>query len=57
MRDGRTLGAAQDAAEDVVAVVVAGLDAVGNRKRERADVVGDDTEGDVHRLLIGRVIG
>ena len=40
-------GAAQDAAENVVAVVVAGLDAVGNRERQRADVVGNDAERDV----------
>ena len=39
--------AAQDAAQDVVAVVVAGLDAVGDGEAERADVVGDDAEGDV----------
>ena len=47
-------GAAQDAAQDVVAVVVAGLDAVGNREAQRADVVGDDAEGDVDLLLLGR---
>ena len=41
-------GAAQDAAQNVVAVVVAGLDAVGNRKAQRADVVGNDAEGDVN---------
>jgi hypothetical protein len=46
-------GAAQDAAQNVVAVVVAGLDAVGNRKRKRADVVGDDAEGDVELDLLG----
>ena len=40
-------GAAEDAAQDVVAVVVAGLDAVGNGEAQGADVVGDDTEGDV----------
>ena len=44
-------GAAQDAAQDVVAVGVAGLDAVGNGEAQRADVVGDDAEGDVRRLL------
>ena len=46
-------GAAQDAAQDVVAVVVAGLDAVGDGEAQRADVVGDDAEGDVGLLLFG----
>ena len=46
-------GAAEDAAEDVVAVGVAGLDAVGDGEGEGADVVGDDAEGDVHALLSG----
>ena len=45
-------GAAQDAAQDVVAVGVAGLDAVGNRKAQRADVVGNDTESNVERDLL-----
>ena len=44
-------GATQDAAEDVVAIGVAGLDAVGDREREGADVVGDDAEGHVVLLL------
>ena len=44
--------AAQDAAEDVVTVGVAGLDAVGDRKGERTDVVGDDAEGHVVLLLL-----
>ena len=44
-------GAAQDAAQDVVAVGVAGLDAVGDGEAERADVVGDDAEGDVDFFL------
>src|SRR5471030_825793 len=43
--------ATQDAAQNVVAVGVAGLDAVGNRKTQRADVVGDDAEGNVERDL------
>ena len=47
-----THGAAQDAAQNVVAVGVAGLDAVGNRKAQRADVVGDDAEGDVNLDLL-----
>ena len=46
-------GAAQDAAQDVVAVRVARLDAVGDGEAERADVVGDDAEGDVDLLLLG----
>ena len=46
-------GAAQDAAQDVVAVVVARLDAVGDREAQGADVVGDDAEGDVDFLLLG----
>ena len=46
-------GAAQDAAQDVVAVVVAGLDAVGDGEAQRADVVGDDAEGDVDFFLLG----
>ena len=40
-------GAAEDAAQDVVAVVVAGQNAVGDGKTQGADVVGDDAEGDV----------
>ena len=44
-------GAAQDAAQDVVAVVVAGLDAVGDGEAQGADVVGDDAEGDVDRFV------
>src|ERR1019366_7295344 len=44
---------AQYSAQDVVAIVVAGLDAVGNREAQGADVVADDTEGDVYLLLLG----
>ena len=44
--------AAQDAAEDVVTVRVARLDAVGDRERKRADVVSDDAEGHVVLLLL-----
>ncbi len=43
--------AAQDAAQHVVAVGVAGLDAVGNGKAQRADVVGNDAERDVDGFL------
>ena len=39
--------AAKDAAQNVVAVGVAGLDAVGNRKAERANMITDDAEGDI----------
>jgi hypothetical protein len=46
-------GAAEDAAEGVVAVAVAGLDAVGDGEAERAEVVGDDAEGDVDLFLLG----
>ena len=46
-------GAAEDAAEDIVAVGVAGLDAVGDGEREGADVVGDDAEGDIGFFLLG----
>ena len=44
-------GAAQDAAEDVVTVGIAGLDPVGDREGERTDVVGDDAESHVVLLL------
>ena len=40
-------GAAQDAAEDVVAVVIAGLDSVGDGEAEGADVIGNDAESNV----------
>src|SRR5262249_16731644 len=42
-------GAAQDAAQDIVAVGVAGLDAVGNRKAQCADVICNNAKGDVER--------
>ena len=45
--------AAQDAADDVVAAVVAGHDAVGDRATDRACVVGEDAEGDVGVFLLG----
>jgi acetoin utilization deacetylase AcuC-like enzyme len=44
-------GAAQDAAQNVVAVVVAGLDAVSNRETQRADVVGNHPKRDVNFFL------
>ena len=44
-------GAAQNAAQNVVAVAVAGSDAVGNGKRKRANVVGNDAEGNVDFFL------
>ena len=50
---GRSDGAAQDAAQDVVAVGVAGMDAVGDGEAQRADMVGDDAEGDIDLFLLG----
>ena len=46
-------GAAENAAEGVVSVAVAGLDAVGDGEAEGAEVVGDDAEGDVDLFLLG----
>src|SRR5437762_944428 len=43
--------AAQDPAQDVFAVGIAGVDPVGNRKTQRPDVVGDHAEGDVGGFL------
>ena len=40
-------GTAQDAAQNVVPVFVAGLDAVGDGEAQGADMVGDDAESDV----------
>ncbi len=45
-------GAAQDAAQDVAAAFVARLNAVGDREAQRADVIGDDAEGDVDLFLL-----
>ena len=45
-------GAAQDAAQDVVAIGVSRPDAVGDRETQRADVVADDTEGNVGFFLL-----
>ena len=45
--------AAQDSAQDVIAVRIARLDAVGDGKTQRSNVVGDDPEGHVHLLLLG----
>ena len=39
-----TDSAAEDAAEHVISIVVARLNAVGNRKTEGADMVSNDTE-------------
>ena len=45
---------AQNAAQDIAAIGVAGLNAVGNREAQRADMVGDDAERDIERdLLLG----
>ena len=46
-------GAAQDAAQNVVAIGVPRLDAVGNRETQRADVVADDSKGGVGFFLPG----
>jgi len=40
-------GAAEDAAQDIIAVRVAGLNAVGNGKAQSTDMVGNDAEGHV----------
>ena len=45
-------GAAQDAAQDVVAIGVPRLDAVGDRETQRADMVAYDTEGNVGFFLL-----
>ncbi len=45
-------GAAEYAAQDIVAVRVAGLDAVGNGEAERADVVGYHPKRNVYALLL-----
>ena len=50
-------GAAQDAAEHIVPVGVAGLNAVADGKGERADVVGNDAEGDIVFFLFGVASG
>ena len=39
--------AAQDAAKDIIPVVVARLDTVGDGKAQRADVIGNHAEGNV----------
>ena len=45
--------AAQDSAQDVIAVRIARLDTVGDGKTQRSNVVGDDPEGHIHLLLLG----
>ena len=50
-------GAAEDAAEHIVPVGVARLNAVADGKGERADVVGDDAEGDIVFFLFGVASG
>ena len=51
-----THGAAQDAAQDVVAIGVPRLDAVGDREAQRADVVADDPKGGVDFFLSGGIV-
>ena len=46
-------GAAENAAEGVVAVAIAGLDAVGDGEAEGAQMIRDDAEGDVDLFLFG----
>ena len=45
--------AAEDAADDVVAAVVTGENAVGDGAGDAAGVVGEDAEGNVGILLFG----
>ncbi len=45
--------AAQDAAQRVVAITVAGLDAVGDGEAQGAQVVGDHTKSDIDLFLLG----
>ena len=47
-----THGPAQDAAQDVIAVVVAGIDAIGHGEGKRPRMVGNDPEGDVDFFLL-----
>ena len=48
-------GAAQDAAQNVIAIGVPGLDAVGDGEAQRADMVADDAKGCIGFFLIGRL--
>ena len=50
-------GAAEDAAEDVVASCIAGKDTVGDGEAERADVVGDDSEAMASLKFSRRFLG
>ena len=45
--------AAQDSAQNVIAVRVSWLDTVGNGETQRSNVVGDDPESHIHLLLLG----
>ena len=47
---------AKDTTQDVAATFVGWRNAIGNRKAETTDVVGDDAEGDVHFALFARII-
>src|SRR5436309_1724362 len=40
-----------NAPQDAVSTLDAGLDPIGNRKAQRADVIGDDTESNVDLFL------
>ena len=46
-----THGATENAAQHIIAVGVAGLNAISDGKRKRADVVGDDAECHVDFFL------
>ena len=46
-------GAAQNAAQDVIAVLVGGQNAIGDGKTERADMIRDYPERHVYFFLIG----
>ena len=50
-------GAAQDTAQDVVAVAVAGIDAIGHGEGKRPRMVGDDPESDVDFFLLRMTSG
>ena len=45
--------ATEDAAQHVIAIVVAGKNAVPDREGEGPDVIGDDAEGNVDLFLVG----
>ena len=46
-------GAAEDSSQRIVAIRIPRLNSIRNRERQRAQVVGDDAEGDVDLFLLG----